>query len=64
MSLKSIVGGNGLAVPLQTAESVCSLSENAGGTAESVFLDFVLLIRTESFYFVINFKEIYYETTA
>ena len=64
MSLKIAVGGNGLAVPLQTAESVCSLSENAGGTAECGFTDFVLFIGTESFYFVINFKEIYYETTA
>ena len=64
MLLKIIVGDNGSAVPLQTAKSVCSLSENAGGTAECGFTDFVLLNRTESFYFVIKFKEIYYETTA
>ena len=42
MLLNKTVGDNGLAVPLQTAESVCSLSENAGGTAEYVFSDFVL----------------------
>lgn len=42
MLLKVLVGGNGCAVPLQTAESVCSLSENAGGTAECVNSDFVL----------------------
>ena len=58
MSLKIAVGGNGLAVPLQTAESVCSLSENAGGTAECGFTDFVLFIGTESFYFPLENKKV------